>query len=224
MSTRNTPAIVLRRTNYGEADRIVNFLTPSGQLSAIARGVRREKSKLAGGIELFAVCEVVIHQGRSELGIVTSARLVEFYHHILEDYSRLQFGYEVLRLAAKPSDALDGNVWFTAVQAALVALNRPTISLQLIEVWFYVQYAQVIGKQLNVLRDVDGKKLVPDERYTYEVAEDGLRRDPRGEISAEHIKLLRLMATQPLEIVARVAGVQKILVACLHMARHHAGV
>ena len=46
-----TKAIVLRRTNYGEADRILTLLTPLGQRSAIARGVRREKSRLAGGTQ-----------------------------------------------------------------------------------------------------------------------------------------------------------------------------
>lgn len=49
----HTRAIVLRRTNYGETDRILNLLTPEGKKSVLAKGVRREKSKLAGGIELF---------------------------------------------------------------------------------------------------------------------------------------------------------------------------
>lgn len=48
-----TQAIVLRRTNYGESDRILNLLTPEGKVSVIARGVRKEKSRLAGSIELF---------------------------------------------------------------------------------------------------------------------------------------------------------------------------
>ena len=56
-----TKAIVLRRTDYGEADRILQLLTPSGKRSVIARGVRKEKSKLAGGIELFSVSDVLIH-------------------------------------------------------------------------------------------------------------------------------------------------------------------
>ena len=48
-----TKSIVLRRTNYGESDRILNLLTENGVISVIAHGVRKEKSKLAGGIELF---------------------------------------------------------------------------------------------------------------------------------------------------------------------------
>ena len=60
-----TKAIVLRRTNYGEADRILNLLTEKGLISAIAHGVRKEKSKLAGGIELFCVSDITAHEGRN---------------------------------------------------------------------------------------------------------------------------------------------------------------
>ena len=68
-STRRQPdlrteAIILRRTDYGEADRILNILTPSGKISAIAKGVRKARSKLAGGIEMFTLAELLIHSGR----------------------------------------------------------------------------------------------------------------------------------------------------------------
>ena len=82
MKTVRTKAIVLRRTNYGEADRVVQFITPDGRISVMARGVRKQKSKLAGGIELFAVSDVVIGTGKGELGILTSAKLDRFYRHI----------------------------------------------------------------------------------------------------------------------------------------------
>ena len=48
-----TEAIILRRTNYGEADRVISLITPDrGKISGIAKGVRKPKSKLAGGLEL----------------------------------------------------------------------------------------------------------------------------------------------------------------------------
>ena len=73
-SDLRTRAIVLRRTNYGESDRILNLLTPEGKVAVLAKGVRKEKSRLAGGIELFSISDVVIHQGRSNLGILTGAK------------------------------------------------------------------------------------------------------------------------------------------------------
>ena len=50
MADIKTEAIVLKRVNYNECDRIVTFLTPDGRVSGIANGARREKTKLAGGI------------------------------------------------------------------------------------------------------------------------------------------------------------------------------
>lgn len=44
MSVERTRAIILRRTNYGEADRVLRMITPLGQRSVIAKGVRREKA------------------------------------------------------------------------------------------------------------------------------------------------------------------------------------
>ena len=79
MPDLRTQAIVLRRTNYRESDRILDLLTPEGKQAVIARGVRKAKSRLAGGIELFTLAEVVIHQGRGDLGTLTSAKMLQFY-------------------------------------------------------------------------------------------------------------------------------------------------
>ena len=99
-----TPAIILRRTNYGEADRILTILTPGhGEQAVIARAVRREKSKLAGGIELFAVCELGLvrsSSNRDGMWTLTSSRIINFYDQIMTDYDRLQFGYEVIKWVA----------------------------------------------------------------------------------------------------------------------------
>src|SRR5690348_14419421 len=98
MRQYKTEAIILRRTNYGEADRILNVLTPDhGKISLIAKGVRRPKSKLAGGLELFAVCSITVLQGKSDMGVVTSSRIKDFYGDILRDYDRLQVAYEVIK-------------------------------------------------------------------------------------------------------------------------------
>ena len=95
-----TRAIILRRTNYGEADRILTILTPEhGQLAVMAKAVRRAKSKLAGGIELFAICELGLVKSSSTtngMWTLTSSRIVVFYDQLMLDYDRLQFGYEAI--------------------------------------------------------------------------------------------------------------------------------
>ena len=123
MKSLRTRAIVLRRTNYGEADRIIQFITPTGKRSVMARGVRREKSRLSGGIELFGLCEIVVGEGKGELGILTSSRLVKFYGHIMEDYDRMQFGYDAIKLVTKASETVDEPEWYDILAEVLAGLD-----------------------------------------------------------------------------------------------------
>lgn len=222
MKTKRTRAVVLRRTNYGEADRVLQLLTPSGRTSVMARGVRREKSKLAGGIELFAVCDVVIGQGKGELGVLTSARLVQFYRHILEDYDRMQFAYEVLAQVAKASESLDEPEWYDIVAEVLMALDAKTVSLQLIQAWFYIRMSAMLGDDLNTGRDVNGEALSPDKRYRYDSTEKSFIEAQNGEVTSEHIKIMRLLAAKPLSVIVQVGGMGEYLAEVLYVARQHA--
>ena len=168
MSSLTTKAIVLSRVNYGEADRIMQILTPdSGKIGVIAKAVRREKSKLAGGIELLAVCDLVLHQGRGELAIVTSARLDTFYGHILEDYDRLQFAYYVLKDVSKAAEILSEPAFFELTRQALVSLNDMTIDRRVTELWYRLQMAILLGVGINLATDENGMKLVEDAHYRY---------------------------------------------------------
>jgi DNA repair protein RecO (recombination protein O) len=223
MKAIRTEAIVLRRTNYGEADRIVQLLTPDhGKLSVMARGVRKERSKLAGGIELFAVSEVTVHKGRGEIDILTGARLDAFFPHVLDSYEKMQFGYEVLKLTGNAVAMAPEPEWYGLAKIVLVALNTPLIELAIIEMWFRLQYAALLGQGLNVVTDTAGAKLTAGQKYSYDVAEMGLRPYDQGDITAEHIKLLRIATVKPPEIIAKIGGVSEILPVCLWVVRQHA--
>lgn len=224
MKTYRAQAIVLRRTNYGEADRILQLLTPEGRRAVMARGVRKEKSKLAGGIELFAVSDVVLGEGRGDLGVLTSAKLVRFYRHILEDYDRLQFGYLVVKLVARASETVDEPEWFDLLTETLAGIDALTVPLPLVESWFYIRYSGLLGRELNLDRDNTGNKLEGDQRYRYDAGEEGLRLVENGEITGDHIKLLRLIATRPLQVLVQIGGVGALLGECLRVVREHAAI
>lgn len=224
MKTTRSQAIVLRRTNYGEADRILQLLTPDGRRSVMARGVRKEKSKLAGGIELFAVSDVVIGEGKGELGLLTSARMVQFYHTILQDYDRLQFGYTVVKLVARASETIDEPEWFSLLQEVFAGLDQLTVPLDLVQAWFYLRYASLLGHDLNLTLDVDGNPLSAEKRYRYDAGDQGFVENGAGSIAAEHIKLLRLIATKPLQILVQIGGVRELLGECQAVAREHAAI
>jgi DNA repair protein RecO (recombination protein O) len=71
-------AIVLRSIRYGEADRILHMYTPTrGRIAAIAKGVRRSRSRFGARLEPFLQIRVVLHEGRGELYTVTGVDTVE---------------------------------------------------------------------------------------------------------------------------------------------------
>lgn len=222
MTPSRTRAIVLRRTNYGEADRIIQIITPDGRRSVIARGVRKEKSRLAGGIELFALSDIVLTKGRGDLDILTSARLVQFYRHILEDYDRMQFAYEVLKHVARVSDSVDEPEWFDVLHEALQALDSLKTDLDLIKLWFYVRYSKLLGHELSLHYDSEGEPLTSDNKYQYDISEKSFRVSQNGEINADHIKFLRLVSTKSIKVLEQIGGVGEITPVCLSVARSHA--
>src|SRR5262245_13452382 len=80
-----TEAIVLRRTDYGEADRILTLFTPAyGKVRAIAKGARRTTSRLAGHLELFTRTQLLLATGR-ELDVVTQAEGRERLDRLRDD-------------------------------------------------------------------------------------------------------------------------------------------
>ena len=224
MKTITTRAIVLRRTNYGEADRILQLITPEGRRSVMARGVRKQNSKLAGGIELFAVCDVVLGEGKGQLGVLTSSRLVHFYRHIIEDYNRLQFGYFAIQQVTKASENVDEPEWFDLLGEVFMGLDVVTIPLHLTQTWFYLKFAGLLGHQLNLEIDTNGQKLTSERSYRYDIGEQGLRELVSGELTAEHIKLLRLISTRSIKILAQIGGVEEILPTVFQVAREHASI
>lgn len=224
MKSERTRAIVLHRTNYGEADRVLQLLTPLGRRAVMARGVRKEKSKLAGGIELFAISDVTLGQGKGDLSVLTSARLVRFYQHILTDYDRLQFGYEVLKLVRRASELVDEPDWYEVASQVLAALDARTVDIRLTQTWFYLHYADLLGYGLGLTYDAEGTALTVDGRYRYDAGEKGLRVTTTGPVTADHIKLLRLIAAKPLDTLAQIGGIDDVIGDCLLLAREHAAI
>jgi DNA repair protein RecO (recombination protein O) len=93
-------AVVLRSMRYGEADRILHLYTPDrGRVSAIAKGVRRAKSRFGGRLEPYFRLRLVLYQGRSELLTVTSAET-------LDGHPRLREHAAALDCAARSCDAV----------------------------------------------------------------------------------------------------------------------
>ena len=88
-----TEAVVLRSFRLGEADRVLHLYTADrGRVGAVAKGVRKTKSRFGGRLEPFSHVELVLHQGRGELDTVTGASLVHSHDRTRSDPYRLQVG------------------------------------------------------------------------------------------------------------------------------------
>lgn len=205
-----TKGFVLRRTNYGEADRILNLLTPEGKVSAIARAARKEKSKLAGGIEMFCLSNFTIHQKKESLGTITGASMVKYYGNILSDLSKLELASLILKKIAVAADNSDTPDFYQILLQAFEALDNNSDSL-LVETWFWFNLARASGEDINLYRDTMGNKLAPEQAYTWDIAESALRQDAHGQIGANEIKLMRLILSAELGVVERVKNLAPML-------------
>ena len=219
MKTTRTKAIVLRRTNYGEADRIVQLLTPdNGVMSVMAKSVRKEKSRLAGGIELFATCDVTVGSGKGDLGVLTAARLEKFYSHIMTDYDRLQFGYDAIKQVTRAVATVDEPAFYDLLEETFEALDDMTIDIRLTKAWFWLQLAILLGVGMNLSTDTNGMKLVEDATYAFQENDHGFAYNESGNFGSDHIKLLRILSAQPPRVAAHVGGADKLINECLWAA------
>jgi DNA repair protein RecO (recombination protein O) len=208
-----TQAIILSRTDYGEADRIITMLTPGyGKLTLLARGVRRVKSKLAGGIELFSVSEITFIKGRGEVGTLVSTRLLKHYEKIVSNLERTMLGYELIKQLHRATEDEPEDAYFDLLNQLFEALNQPEISLDIIRLWFFSQLLQLSGHAPNLQTDSEGRKLEISQRYEFDFDSMAFRTSPEhGHFGAGHIKFLRLClgGNQP-QVLARVAGSQEL--------------
>ena len=96
--TYKTEAVVLKQTPLSEADRILTLLTPDlGKVRAVAKGVRRTKSRLAGHLELLSHASVSLTMGRN-LDTVNEAQGLNSFRAVRDDLQRVSKGLYIAEL------------------------------------------------------------------------------------------------------------------------------
>jgi DNA repair protein RecO (recombination protein O) len=105
-----TEAIVLRSLRFGEADRILHLYTPNrGRIGAIAKGVRKTRSRFGGRLEPFFRLNLLLHEGRSDLLTVTGAETVAPYARLRADRAALDCAGRACDAVARLFDSDDPN-------------------------------------------------------------------------------------------------------------------
>jgi DNA repair protein RecO (recombination protein O) len=156
-------AIVLKRRDQGEADRLLTVLTRDrGKLTLLAKGVRRQASRKAGHIEPFTLVDLLVAKGKS-LDLVTQAETSEAHRALREDLWRSTWAYYVAELAdAFTVDDDPQALLFELVAETLDRLNRgddPALSVR----YYELHLLGLVGYQPQLFRCVECDALLEPE-------------------------------------------------------------
>ena len=95
--TYKTEAVVLRSLRFGEADRVLHLYTlDRGRVGAVAKGIRRTKSRFGGRLEPFSHVEVLLHEGKGDLQTITGVELIRSHSAARAGHYGLSVGFVAL--------------------------------------------------------------------------------------------------------------------------------
>lgn len=170
MPSYKTEGVILKRLNYGEADRILTIYTKyRGKIRAIAKGVRKITSRKGGNVELFNHCVLFLAEGKN-LDIVTEAQVVNSFSRLSDDLEKTAAAFYLVELIDQltPDGQINRQV-FDLLVGALDKLRARRSELGAITQDFEVDLLRLLGFWSEILdrRNIKG--------YIEEIIERKLR-------------------------------------------------
>jgi DNA repair protein RecO (recombination protein O) len=204
-----TDGIILHRTDFGEADRLLTVFTPRlGRLRLLAKGARKLTSRKAGHIEPFTYVHLLVARGRN-LDIVSQVETLEAFRPLREDLERASQAYYLAELISGFIEEGDENpALFDLTLATLARLceaRDPALALR----FFELRSLGLAGYQPQLFFCVECRaQLEPMTNYFYPPA-GGVLCPRHGEavqgaepLALPTFKVLRYMQTQAWDQVA----------------------
>jgi DNA repair protein RecO (recombination protein O) len=161
-----TEAVILRRRDIGEADRLLTLYTPTrGKLNAIAKGARKPTSRKGGHLELFIHSELLIARGQS-LDIVTQAQTLTAFRALREDLERMTYAHYAVELLDRfTSEGVENRAAFELLVATLQRLCETT-DLLLTTRFYELRLLALEGYQPQLFRCLNcGSVIQPVVNY-----------------------------------------------------------
>jgi DNA repair protein RecO (recombination protein O) len=189
-----TEAVVLRRQNLGEADRLLTVYTPDlGKLRVVAKGVRRPRSRKAGHLEPFTRVQLLLARGR-ELDIITQAEATEMYSGLRNDLLRLgQAAYIIELLDRFTVDREENRGLYRLLVNTLERLDAGAQSDAVLR-FYELRLLELVGYRPELFRCVScGAEILPQDQF-FSAAEGGALCPTCGpeRHDAQHISLAAL--------------------------------
>ncbi len=205
-----TDAVILRRADFGEADRLLTVFTPErGKLRLLAKGVRKTTSRKAGHVELFMLTDMLIAQGNT-WDIVSQAEIVEPFRDLREDLDRTSHAYYLAELVDRFTEEHDPNApLFQLMTTTLAHLSHDADSFLSLR-YFELHLLSLTGFQPQLHFCVAcGEALEPVDNY-FHFVDGGMLCPTHGQsrpnaelLPLPVLKVLRYLQTEPWEKVAR---------------------
>ena len=201
--TYKTQGVVLKQTPMGEADRVLSIFTPDmGKVRAVARGVRRTKSRLAGHLEPLSHVSVSVSRGRT-LDAISEAETIHSFRAVREDLRRVSEGVYLAELVEsfsaeqQPNRAvyrllLDALAWLERSENAHGALRH-----------FEVQLLALSGFGPELHQCVECRETLDPGDYVFSSAKGGVLCQRCQVQSSEALLPLSLNANKVLRFFQR---------------------
>ena len=166
---------------------------------------------------MFSLVELNIHRGKGEIGVVTSAKMLKYYGNLMSDFKKMEFAALVLKKISLAAESSDNPEYFKIIDQSLACLNSG-LNMALVESWFWLNLLKASGEEVNLYRDADGKKLSAECRYVWDVMDNAFIEKKNGDYGADEIKVLRLILTADLGVVARIKDIDRMTPGILKLA------
>lgn len=209
-----TQGFILKKTDRGESDRIFTIYTRDfGKLEILAKAIRKIKSKLRRGTEIFYLSEIEFIQGKI-YKTLTDAVIIENFRKIGKDLGKIALSFQISGILDNliRKDEKDEKTWNLLIGTFKELNRQPSIAKnqQLLFYYFIWNFLSVLGYKPELyICSLCNRKLAPRNLY-FNFREGGVTcegcfmKSEEGEkISPETIKVLRFILEKKWRIVSR---------------------
>jgi DNA repair protein RecO (recombination protein O) len=208
-----TEAIVLRSMDLGEADRVLTVLTPHhGKLRVVAKGIRRPRSRLGGGLEPFSDVHLVLAVGRT-FDIVTQVALEEPHLGLRDDLHSTAAAWYLVELADRFCEgAADSRGAFLLLAQGLSALDATPgeVGREVVARWYELALLDAMGFRPELVSCLECGAEIGPEGNAYSAVSGGVLGPEcanaalsASAVSPDALKVMRHLQRSPLTEVLR---------------------
>jgi DNA repair protein RecO (recombination protein O) len=206
--TYRSEAIVLRRIDFGEADRLLTLYSRDyGKFKALAKGARKPQTRKTGHVELFMRTAFMFARGKS-IDIITQAEMVEAYPALREDLVRTTYAAYSAELLDSMTAEADRDVRKYTLLADALGWIAESDNLRLAARYYELRLLSLAGYQPQLFHCVSCTEKIIEQDQFFSADLGGIlcpdcrERDRRAQpITAAAVKLLRYLQTHDWDTV-----------------------